>query len=127
MPPHKHPTDHELECSVADMLLIGVLTATAIVLIGTALYLRHPLQPTPDYRHFTAADPNLRSLAGIWQGALHGHAVSFIQLGLVVLIATPIARVALCLLGFARQRDRLYAAISAIVLIILIYSLANPR
>jgi uncharacterized membrane protein len=107
------------------MLLIGVLAATAIVLVGTVLYLRHPLQPTPDYRHFTAADPSLRTVPGIWRGALHGHAVSLIQLGLVVLIATPVARVALCLFGFARQRDRLYAAISAVVLIILIYSLAH--
>jgi uncharacterized membrane protein len=46
-----------------------------------------------------------------------------IQLGLVVLIATPVARVALTLGAFLLQRDRLYAAVTALVLLLLTYGL----
>ena len=46
-------------------------------------------------------------------------------MGLVVLIATPVMRVLYCVVGFARQRSRLYVAISSIVLLILIYGLTK--
>ena len=58
---------------------------------------------------------------------LHGVATlnpdSIIMLGLLVLIATPVARVGMCIVGFLFERDHLYTAISAIVLVILLYSL----
>ena len=48
-----------------------------------------------------------------------------IQFGLLLLIATPVARVVLCVIGFARQRDRLYVVVSSVVLLVLIYSLSK--
>jgi uncharacterized membrane protein len=56
---------------------------------------------------------------GIVQGAVNFTPKSVIQLGLLVLIATPVARVILCIVGFARQRNVLYVAVSTIVLLIL--------
>ena len=50
---------------------------------------------------------------------------SIIQFGMVILIATPVARVLLCVVGFARQKDRLYVFISSFVLLVLIYSLSK--
>jgi uncharacterized membrane protein len=50
-----------------------------------------------------------------------------IQLGLLLLVATPIARVALSLIGFFRQGDRKYVVITAIVLGILLFSLVGGR
>jgi uncharacterized membrane protein len=41
------------------------------------------------------------------------------------LIATPVARVALCIVGFARQRDKIYVGISVGVFAILMYSLIH--
>ena len=38
------------------------------------------------------------------------------QLGVLLLIATPFARVALCLVEFARERDRLYVGVTLAVL-----------
>ena len=51
------------------------------------------------------------------------HGRGLIQLGLLLLIATPIARVVFSVAGFARQRDWLYVAITLIVLTLLGYSL----
>jgi uncharacterized membrane protein len=45
------------------------------------------------------------------------------MLGLLVLIATPVARVGMCIVGFLFEHDRLYLAISTVVLLILLYSL----
>src|ERR1700722_9426648 len=119
------PTDHELDVSIAGMLRFGVTLAAVVVLAGGVLYLRHPWSAIPDYSHFTTDGPGLRTLTGIFHGLVHLNPESIIQFGLVLLIATPVARVVYCVVGFARQRDRLYVLVSAIVLLILIYSLSK--
>ena len=119
------PTDHDLDLSVAAMLRIGVTLAAAVTLAGGILYLRHPWSPVPNYTHFHAAGPSLQTLAGILDGFAHLHPQSIIQFGLLLLIATPVARVLFCVIGFARQRDKLYVIVSSIVLLVLIYSLSK--
>ena len=117
------PTDHELDVSVAAMLRFGVTLAALVVFAGGVLSLRHPWTPIPDYSHFHLADTSLRTVAGVFHGAIALSPASIMQLGLLLLIATPVARVAFCVVGFARQRDRLYVLISSTVLLILLYSL----
>jgi uncharacterized membrane protein len=119
------PTDQELDISVAGMLRFGVTLSALVVLGGGLLSLRHPWMAIPDYAHFRAGDDSLRTLSGIVRGALRLSPQSIIQLGLIVLIATPVARVVFCVVGFARQRSHLYVLISSAVLIILLFSLAN--
>jgi uncharacterized membrane protein len=104
------------------MLRFGVTLAAVLVAIGGLLSLRHPRQAEPNYRHFHT-NAALSSIASIVHGAVHLDPQSIIQLGLLLLIATPVARVVFCVVGFGRQRDRLYVAISATVLAILLYSL----
>jgi uncharacterized membrane protein len=53
------------------------------------------------------------------------HSRGLIQLGLLLLIATPVARVAFSVLAFAEQRDWLYVSITLVVLAVLVYSLAS--
>lgn len=65
---------------------------------------------------------NLWARLGIVQGAVNFSPKSVIQLGLLLLIATPVARVILCVIGFARQHNTLYVAVSGVVLVILILS-----
>jgi uncharacterized membrane protein len=119
------PTDHQLELSVAGMLKIGVTLSAVVVFIGGLIYLRHPWQTIPSYSHFHAPDHALSSLSGVFRSAVKFQARGIMQLGLILLIATPVARVVLCVVGFARQRDRLYVFISTAVLIILFCSLAS--
>jgi uncharacterized membrane protein len=119
------PTDHELDLSVAGMLRFGVTLAALVVLAGGVLYLRHPWRHLRSYAHFQMGDPSLRSIGGVFRGAFHLEPRHMIQLGLLLLIATPVARVVYCVIGFARQRDRLYVAVSATVLAVLLYSLTK--
>jgi uncharacterized membrane protein len=119
------PTDQELDVAVAAMLRFGVTVSAIVVLAGGLLYLQSPWSTAPDYSHFSAGDASLRTLAGIVQGVAHLHARSLIQAGLVLLIATPVARVVYCVVGFARQRRPLYVFVSSLVLLILIYSLSK--
>jgi uncharacterized membrane protein len=119
------PTDQELDVSVAGMLRFGVTLSALVVLAGGLLFLRHPWSAIPDYSHFRAGDSSLRTISGIVRGSVRLSPRSIIQLGLILLIATPVARVAFCVVGFARQRSRLYVLISLTVLIILLFSLVN--
>jgi uncharacterized membrane protein len=119
------PTDQELDIIVAGMLRFGVTLSALVVLAGGLLILRHPWSAIPDYSHFQAGDISLRTIGGIFHGAVRLHAQSIIQLGLIVLIATPVARVVFCVVGFIRQRSHLYVLISVAVLMILLFSLAN--
>ena len=121
-------TDLRIEILVGIMLRTGVLLAAAIVLTGGILYLVHnhvenPRGPRPDYQHFRPEPAHYTTLSGILSGVATFNPESIIMLGLLVLIATPVARVVMCVVGFLFERDHLYAAISTIVLLILLYSL----
>lgn len=108
---------------IANMLRAGVMVAACLVLLGGVMYLfQHP-GAIPDYRHFHGEPLAFRNPVSIFRGAMHGRAGEVIQLGLLVLILTPIARVFLCIVGFFSQRDRLYVAVSGLVLAVLLYSL----
>jgi len=58
-------------------------------------------------------------------GVVHGDSISVIQLGVLLLIATPIARVLFSVIGFARERDWMYVAFSTLVLALLLYGLVH--
>ena len=115
--------DVRVERVIGRLLQGGVLASAAIVIIGALVLLVREGRAPTDYRVFHAEPAALRSLAGIVAGALGGDSRAIVQLGLVVLIATPVARVALTLIAFIVKRDRLYTIISAAVLLILTYSL----
>ncbi|MFZ3368535.1 MAG: DUF1634 domain-containing protein, partial [Candidatus Sulfotelmatobacter sp.] len=66
---------------------------------------------------------DLRSVGGILRDAVALRGRGIIQLGLLLLIATPVARVAFSIFGFAEERDRLYVIVASIVLLVLLYSL----
>jgi uncharacterized membrane protein len=56
---------------------------------------------------------------------VHGDSIAIMQVGLLLLILTPIARVALAVVGFFLERDRLYTVVSLIVFVILMFSLIH--
>ena len=116
-------SDHEVEQLVGNLLRFGVLIAAAVTAIGGIFLLIQHGNALADYHAF-APEPNaLRSIGGVVRGALSLDSKAVVQLGLLLLIATPIARVAMSLVAFALQRDRLYVVITTIVLAILLYSL----
>jgi uncharacterized membrane protein len=77
-----------------------------------------------DYHVFHGTPPEYRRIGAIIHAMGFSSFRASIQFGLLLLIATPIARVAFSLVGFAMERDRTYVVITAIVLAILIFALA---
>jgi len=118
-------TDENVESIIGILLRVGVVVAATVVLAGGAWHLAHNGGAAPDYRVFRGEPTELRSITGVWNGLRHGHNRSVIQLGLLLLIATPVARVAFAAVAFALERDRTYVAISLIVLCTLLYSLSG--
>jgi uncharacterized membrane protein len=118
-------TDKSLENVIGLLLRTGVLFAAAVVLAGAILYLLQSGGEHVRYSTFQPMSDGLTSVAGIFAGAVHLQAGAVIQLGVLLLIATPVARVALALVGFLLEHDYLYTVVSAIVLAVLIYSLAH--
>lgn len=119
--------DLRIEIWVGVMLRTGVMLAAAIVLAGGILYLAHSHGARPDYAHFRGEPSQFVTLSGVLHGVAALNPESIIMLGLLVLIATPVARVGMCIVGFLLERDRLYTAVSTIVLAILLYSLFFHR
>jgi uncharacterized membrane protein len=119
------PTDKELESTVARMLQVGVSLAAIMVFIGGALLLRHPELPVQNFSQFHPVASSLRSIQGITVAAFHFRPQAIVQFGLLLLITIPVIRVLFCVVGFMRQRDKLYTLVSSIVLVILLYSLAH--
>lgn len=115
--------DKQMDLAIGKLLRFGVIFSAILVFLGGILYLRNPLRSAPKYGHFLAESTSLERVTGVLRGAIHLDANSVIQLGLLFLIATPVARVAFCIVGFARQKDRLYIVVSSSVFFILIYSL----
>jgi len=116
-------TDRKMEEFVGNLLRTGVLLSAAVVFAGGAIYLaRHWSQPA-EYHIFRGEPSEYRSLSGIWQQVLALRGRGIIQLGLLLLIATPVARVAFSVWAFAEERDRMYVAFTLIVLGVLLYSL----
>jgi uncharacterized membrane protein len=115
--------DVVFERTLGRVLRTGVLAAAAIVAVGAVMYLSQYGMDTVDYQAFRGEPADLRSVSGILKGvgALSGRGI--IQFGLLLLVATPVARVVFSVVGFIRQRDWLYVVISAIVLLLLAVSL----
>lgn len=118
-------TDEAVEQVVGNLLRAGVLLAAAVVLVGGVWYLIEHGHESPNYRQF-APDQRpgeLRTLSGTAAAVRSLHSRGVLQLGLLLLIATPIARVVFSVYAFAREHDGTYVAVTLLVLAVLLYSL----
>lgn len=104
------------------VLRVGVFTAAIVAVFGGLIYLRRHGAAIPEYAAFHGVPAGLDSVHGIVRGAFEGRGRWITQLALLLLVATPVARVALSAAVFAKERDWTYAAISAFVLALLLYS-----
>jgi uncharacterized membrane protein len=116
-------TDQKVEAVVGMLLQSGVLISGLVVLVGGILYLLRYAHLPLQYGDFSAEREAFRGFGVVGRGVLHGDGREIIELGLLLLIATPVARVAFSILGFALERDRLYIVITVIVFLVLMYSL----
>ncbi len=120
---HQGWTDRRMENLIGNLLRAGVFFSAFVVLLGAAIDLiRHGRSPA-DYSVFRGEPSNLRHVGAIFRDAFSLRGRGIIQLGLLFLIGTPVARVAFSIFGFAKEKDRMYVTVASIVLIILAYSL----
>jgi uncharacterized membrane protein len=117
--------DFALEQRLGTLLRGGVILSAAVTLIGGIMYLAAHGSAPASYHAFTGEPAELRTVSGVLRGVVRGDSVSIIQLGVLLLIATPIARVFISVLGFARERDWMYVACSLLVLALLCFSLVH--
>jgi uncharacterized membrane protein len=116
-------TDQRIENILANLLRAGVLLSALVVLIGGVIYLiRHGHSPVY-FRVFRGESADLRSVRGTIRDALELRGQGIIQMGLLLLIATPVARVAFSIFGFTEERDGVYVVFTLIVFSVLLYSL----
>ncbi len=115
--------DVRMEIIMGHLLRAGVLLSSFVVLIGGVLYLYTQYGKPADYRHFLSEPEDLRNLAQLFHLLRTGNPAAIIQCGVLLLVATPIARVVFACIGFFLERDRLYLAVSLIVLAVLLTSL----
>jgi len=116
-------SDHAVEQVVGRLLQLGVLIAAVVVLAGGALLLAQHGSSPAAFSTFHGEPDALRSIGGIVTGVVSLHSEAIVQLGLLLLIATPVARVAFTLVAFILQRDRTYVLITTLVLALLLYGL----
>src|SRR4051794_11957080 len=126
VPPPQRPAwdDDAIERLLARLLQAGVLLSTMLVVAGGIVFLLHQGTSPPQYSHFAGEPAELSNVRGIVRSASRGDGPGLIQLGLLVLIATPVLRVAGSLLAFVALKDRTYVVLTSVVLLLLASSLA---
>jgi uncharacterized membrane protein len=119
--------EHRIEVAMGNLLRAGVVLAGSVVAVGGIVFLVHHGSAPPDHHAFHSEPSDLRTLGGIARDAIALTGRGLIQFGLLLLIATPIARVAFSAYAFARGHDRKYVVITIVVLAILAYSLIGGK
>jgi uncharacterized membrane protein len=115
--------ERRLDIIIGTLLRAGVVVAAAVVLFGGAIYIARHSFEHPSYKTFRGEPADLRTLAGVARDVATFRAPGVIQFGLLLLIATPVARVAFSVWAFAHLRDGRYVVITLIVLGLLLFSI----
>ncbi len=113
---------------IGNVLRYGVVLSAAVTLFGTFLLATSSgasdtngvLTYLPDQVPHGTYDV---SLPGLFSGLASLNAFSWIYLGVLILIATPLSRVSISVFLFAAEHDRLYVLITAVVLVLLLFSM----
>ncbi len=115
-------TDAKIDEIIGNLLRVGVAVSSLIVIVGGVLYLSRHGGESPNYHIFRGEPSDLRSLLGIIKDASAFSGRGVIQFGLLLLIATPIMRVAFTVFSFFIQKDKVYVGVTLIVLAALLFS-----
>jgi len=117
--------DNRVDLIVSRFLLAGVIVASFFVITGGVFYLANYGTDFPEYKIFSGEPADLRSVHGIMADALSLRSRGIIQLGLLLLMFTPVAWVTFLLFAFAKKKDRTYVIVTTIVLAALLFSLVG--
>ena len=116
-------SDQRAEAIIGILLRSGVTIAAIVVFGGAIPFLVQHGSAIPNYKTFVGEPSELRSVSGILKASLALDPVGIIQLGILILIATPVVRVAFSVFAFAEERDWMYVVVTLVVLGLLLFSL----
>ncbi|MBE0602093.1 MAG: DUF1634 domain-containing protein [Deltaproteobacteria bacterium] len=117
--------DDRVQRVIGKLLRWGVVAAAALAMAGGAMYLVDCGGAIPDYGVFRGEPPELTEVAAIAREAFSLNPLGLIQFGLLLLIATPLARIVFSVAAFALQRDLAYVAVTLAVLVVVLLGLAR--
>jgi uncharacterized membrane protein len=116
----KKITDTDLEKFIGQLLRFGVLLSSVIVIAGGLVYLYRHGGEMPQYHVFRGEPDKMKQLGPLLQAIGRGEGRPLVQLGLFVLIATPITRIAFSIIGYMLEKDYLYVTITVLVLAVIL-------
>ena len=112
---------------IGRVLRDGVLVSAAVTVLGTiGLAVSHGSLDISGFITYSPSVPHDGfdvGLSGLASGLASFSPFSWIELGVILLIATPVSRVLVSVFLFAAERDKLYVAITAVVLTLLLFSM----
>ena len=117
--------DKSVELFLGKLLRWGVSLAALVVFAGGIWFVVEAYDVPQSYRTFRGEPAELRAVPQIVHQAIALRPLGLIQFGLLLLIATPVARVLFSVLGFALERDWMYVVITLLVLGLLVYTLTS--
>jgi len=121
----------KVELAISALLRVGVLTSLLVVLAGTVVtFVHHPHYLSSHHDLGPLTTPGAvfpHSLPSLVRGLEHGQGRAIVMAGLLLLIATPVLRVAVSVLAFVYQRDRIFVGITTVVLTLLLVSFVLGR
>ena len=121
--PERPDDEHLIEVAIGKLLRACVIATAVVVVVGAVLYLPGALHAHVAYGTFHGEPVAFRSVAGILRGAASGDGLAIIESGMLLLVLTPILRVAFSALAFLYERDIMYVGLTLVVLGLLLYSL----
>lgn len=115
-PTQPEQTGIDMNAVIGWILQLGVIISSAVIAIGVILALVQDQVASKNALVFP------HSLPDVWSGVLALQPASIIVLGLLLLLITPVVRVAASIVAFGLEGDRRYVFLTALVLLILICS-----
>ena len=117
--------DKDIQVIIGWILRGGVAVSMILVFIGGVFFVYRHGYSMPDYKTFKGIPFFVQNIGGILNGVIMLKGQAIIQLGIILLIATPVIRVAFSAVGFLMEKDYLYTVITLIVLLIILASMIS--
>lgn len=115
----KNFTDLDLNRSVGNLLRLGVILSVIISLIGFIKLFLEGFTMPKKYTSLDTGSSSEKVWGSFWTSLCKGEGMAIIQLGILILIFTPLMRIVFALIGYLKEKDYVYVVISSIVLVIM--------
>ena len=112
-------TDIDLNRSVGNLLRLGVILSVITSLIGFVKLFMEGFQMPRKYKLLDMGTSSEKVWSHFWETLCKGDGMAIIQLGILMLIFTPLMRIIFALIGYLKEKDYVYVVISSIVLAIM--------